>query len=187
MKLSAEEHARIEAAAKDADARTGARFSAVIVPVSERYALFPAVWGAAFGFTVGVAAALLWPLMLLRTGMAVAVGAAALFALVSDWLPLRLLLVPAHVKRQHASAMAHRAFAAHILASRQDGILFFVSLGERHVEVLASKDVHARVGEDAWRRIVAGFVSAAKAGRVTDGAVGAIEACAQHLAAHFPK
>jgi len=187
MTLTAEEHVRIEAAVKEADAKTSARFSAVIVPVSERYALYPLVWGAAFGFTVGVATALLWPLLLLRTGMAIAVGAAALFALVFDWLPLRLLLVPKHAKQAHARALAQRAFAAHVLASHKEGIVFFAALGERYVEVLASREVHARVGEDAWSRIVAEFVSAAKAGRAADGAVAAISACAAHLTVHFPK
>ncbi|HXL99087.1 MAG TPA: hypothetical protein VN932_04085, partial [Rhizomicrobium sp.] len=109
------------------------------------------------------------------------------FALAFDWFALRLLLVPGHVKREHARALARREFAARILSPSSEGLLFFVSLGERYVELLATPKVHAAVGEAAWNAIVADFTAAAKAGRVTDGLVAGIEACAGHLAAHFPK
>jgi putative membrane protein len=57
-------------------------------------------------------------------------------------------------------------------------LLLFVSLGERYAEILADREMHNRVGPDAWNRIVAGLVTAAKSGRIADGIVATIEACA---------
>ncbi len=66
-------------------------------------------------------------------------------------------------------------------------MLFFVSLGERYVEVIADRDIHARVPEGIWDRIVADFIAAVKAGRLADGFIAAIEACAAVLETHYPR
>ena len=186
MKLSQAERQRIHAAIAAAEARTQARFAAVIVAASERYTLYPPLWGAMVALMAGAVLALARPELSLRLGILIVAAIFAAFALVFDWFGLRLLLVPRRAKHEHARNLAHREFAARILAPGREGILFFVSLGERYVEILASRDVHVRVGEAAWNAIVADFTASAKAGRVADGAIAAIEACAGHLAAHFP-
>jgi len=110
-------------------------------------------------------------------------------SLILDWLPLRLRLVPRRAKHAHARQLAHREFAARILAAapHRNGVLFFVSLGERYVEVIADRDIHARVPEGIWDRIVADFIAAVKAGRLADGFIAAIEACAAVLETHYPR
>jgi putative membrane protein len=189
MKLSEQDRHRIQAATAQAEAQTQARFAAVIMPASDRYALYPLLWGAAAALALGAVLALARPELSIRLGVVIESIAFAGVALVFDSFPLRLLLVPRHAGHEHARNFAHREFAARILSpgDRRDGILFFVSLGERYVEILATRDVHAKVGEAAWNAIVADFTAAAKAGRVADGAIAAIQACAGHLAAHFPK
>jgi putative membrane protein len=189
MKLSADDRAHIQFCIAAAEARTQARFAAVILPASDRYGLYPPVWGAAIALMTGAALALLRPDLSLRSAILIELAAFVVFALGFDWFPLRLLLVPRHAKHSHAQGFAHREFSARILAphDHREGILFFVSLGERYVEILATRDVHARVGEAAWNGIVADFIAAAKAGKTADGAVAAIEACADHLSTHFPK
>ena len=64
-------------------------------------------------------------------------------------------------------------------------MLFFVSLGERYVEVIADRDIHARVPAGTWDRIVADFIAAVKAGQSADGFIAAIEACAAVLETHI--
>lgn len=185
--MNENDHQRIHAARTAAEAKTHARFAAVIVPASDRYGLYPLVWGAMLALVAGAGLALFLPDLPVRRAILIEAGVLAVFALAFDWFVLRLLLVPGRVKREHAHALAHREFAARILSPSQDGLLFFVSLGERYVELLATPKVHAAVGEAAWNAIVAEFTATAKAGRVTDGIVAGIEACAGHLAAHFPK
>ena len=187
MKLPEQDRLRIQAAVKEAEARTHARFTSVIVSASERYTLYPPLWGAIVALMAGACLALARPELSLRLGVLIEASAFAVFALIFDWFPLRLLLVPKRAKQAHARAFAQREFAARILSPGGGGVLFFVSLGERHVEILASREIHSKVGEAAWNAIVADFVAAAKAGRIADGAIAAIQACAGHLAAHFPK
>lgn len=189
MTLSVDDRARIQSAIATAEAQTSAHFACVILSASDRYGLYPLVWGAALALMIGAGLALLKPDLSLQYGVLIEMTAFAIFALAFDWFPLRLLLVPKNAKRGHAHNLAHREFAARILSAgdHREGILFFVSLGERYVEILATREVHARVGETAWNAIVADFTAAAKTGEIANGTVSAIEACASHLSAHFPK
>jgi putative membrane protein len=182
------ERARIHAAVAATEQRTGAHFALMIVPMSDRYALFPAVWAAVIALSAtGV-------LALLRPGLTIGVGFfvdAALFialAFVLDWPPLRLRIVPASIKRNHARQLAHREFATRIVGSAQhrNGVLFFVSLGERYVEVLADREIHNRVAPGTWDKLVADFLAAVKAGRLADGFIAAVEACGATLEKHYP-
>ena len=185
MKLSADDHTQIHSAIAAAEAKTNARFSAVILPASDRYGLYPLAWGAVFAFMTGAGLALLRPDLPLRHGILIEMTVFIIFALAFDWFSLRLLLVPKRAKHSHARDLAHREFAARILAphDHRQGVLLFVSLGERYVEILATQDIHAHMGETAWNAIIADFTASARAGRIAGGAVAAIEACAKHLAA----
>lgn len=182
-RLSTDDEARIRAAAEDARTRTNARFTLVIVPASDRYTLFPLVYGAFLALFAGALLAIFWPNGGLRLGFGVMVAAFLLASLLLDWWPLRVALVPKHIKYAHARDLAHREFAARVLANRkqESGMVFFVSLSERYVEILADRNLHERVGEEAWRRIVAGFVSAAKTGKLAEGFLAGITASAALL------
>jgi putative membrane protein len=186
--LTAEELARVYAAAAAVERRTSARFALALVPVSDRYALYPVLWGAAVGLMVTGALAVARPGLAVGTGFFVNALVFAAVALVLDWLPLRLVIVPRRVKHHHARLFAHREFAARILASAEhrNGVLFFVSLGERHVEIIADRDIHARVAAGTWERIVADFTAAVAAGRLAAGYVAALEACGAVLETHYP-
>ncbi|HEY3639218.1 MAG TPA: TPM domain-containing protein [Rhizomicrobium sp.] len=180
MRLSAEEKSRIHAAVAAAEARTHVHLAVSVVPCSDRYALFPLVWGALAALFAGAVMALGWRHLHLREGFAIEAGVFIVFSLIFDWWPLRLLLVPAHIRRRHAQALAHREFAARILSNtaHKGGLLFFVSLGERYAEIIADRATHARVGDEAWNKIVADYIRAAKQGHITDGIISAVDACA---------
>jgi putative membrane protein len=128
--------------------------------------------------------ALFSPWLSLRESFAIEAGIFLVASLLFDWWPLRMLLVPRHIRDKHARAMAHHEFAARILASheRRGGVLFFVSLGERYAEIIADRETHARVGEAAWKEIVGNYLAAARQGRIADGIVTAIDACAAVVA-----
>jgi len=65
-------------------------------------------------------------------------------------------------------------------------VLFFVSMAERHVEILADHGIDQTVEPDAWQKIVDGFTQAVKRGQFEQGFVGAIEALGALLARHYP-
>jgi putative membrane protein len=186
--LSHDERARLHAACEAAEKRTSARFELVTVPVSDRYTLYPLIYGAAAGLTVLGALALFWPELTLRIGFYAAAGAFAASSFLFEWLPLRLMLVPRHAKHWECWELAHRSFASRVLAQtdRKTGILLFVSLGERYVEVVTDRDVDLKVPQPVWDAVIADFTDAARKGRVADGIAGAVEACAKVLETHYP-
>jgi len=186
--LSVDDHKRLSAALAEVEKRTTARFVLVTVPLSDRYALYPIIYGAIVGLAVLGALALFWPELSLRMGfLAAAVGFAA-SSFLFERRPLRLMVVPKPVKHAHALAMAHHAFAARVLAQtdRKPGIVFFVSLGERYVEVVTDREVDLSVPQSTWDAVIADFTRAAKQKRLADGLVAAVESCAKVLEAHYP-
>ena len=179
---------KIQAAEAAAETRTRARLVVVTLPVSDRYALFPALYGAVVAMAVLAGLALFAPAMPLRTAFFIG---AAVFAAVSfslDWMPLRLACVPRRIKHAHARALAHHAFAARVLAQteRKPGITLFVSLGERYVEVVTDRDVDLKVPQSTWDAIIADFTAAAARGRHVDAFLAAIEASTKVLEQHYP-
>lgn len=185
-RLSAQDQDRIRAAVADAEARSQARFALVVVPASDRYALFPLVYGALLALLAGAVLAIFWPTLGFRLGFGVMAAAFVVISLLLDWWPLRLALVPKRIKCAHANDLAHREFAARVLAHRDraSGMVFFVSLGERYVEILADRSLHERVGEKAWQDIVAQFAAAAKAGKLAEAILACISASAAILERH---
>lgn len=188
--MSDDDSRRLHELMTTVERRTGAHFALVVTPLSDRYLLFPLIWAAAAALAVGGLLAIFWPLLPLPIGFLIQAGTFASLALIFDWLPLRLLLVPGHIKREHCVGLARREFAARILADHEHrpGMLFFVSLGERHVEILADNALHTCVGEAAWNRAIATFMTAPKAGKsIANGLIDSIEACVATLEMHYPR
>jgi putative membrane protein len=186
--LTADEQARIHAAKTAVEQRTAAELAVAVVPVSDRYPFVGLAWAAVAALVVAAIVALIAPDIELMEALAVQVVALILFALAFDWMPVRLRLVPRHLKHARARQLAHREFAAHIIGGgpHRNRLLLFVSLGERYVEILADRDTHALVPEGTWDRIVAEFLAKVKAGAVADGIIAAIDACGTVLETHHP-
>ena len=186
--LTQEERTRIHEAVAVTERRTSAVFALVIVPVSDRYALFAAVWAAVLALLATGVVALLWPELGIRIGFVIEAAVFASLLLALDWLPLRLRIAPASVKHSQARRLAHREFAVRIAGAshHRNGVLFFVSLGERYVEVIADRDIHSRVAPDTWDRLVADFIAAVKARRLAQGFITAVETCGDILETHYP-
>jgi uncharacterized membrane protein len=70
---------------------------------------------------------------------------------------------------------------------RNNGVLIYLLLADRHVEIVADREVHARVGSQEWETICRQMEAAFRQGHYREGAVGGIHAVTRHLAAHFPQ
>lgn len=66
------------------------------------------------------------------------------------------------------------------------GVLVYLLLADRRVEIVADRGIHAHVGSAAWDAICGEMQSAFAAGRFEAGAILGIEAISDLLAAHFP-
>jgi putative membrane protein len=101
---------------------------------------------------------------------------------------VRIWTVPLSIKRTLASQLAREQFFArglHLTRGRT-GVLVFVSVAERYVEILADAGINEKVGKAEWAEIVAAFVSRVSQGQTVVGFVRAVDAVGDVLATHFP-
>lgn len=66
------------------------------------------------------------------------------------------------------------------------GLLIYVLLADRAVEIVADRGIHAKVGEAEWARICHQMEEAFRQKDFRGGAVVGIKSVTQHLKAHFP-
>jgi putative membrane protein len=193
-KLSSDDRAKLHAACQEAEMLTSARLAVVTVPIGDHYRLYPLAYGGVAGMatmavlaTVSMLVPSLRQMSLMEAFFITAVVAGVVtFAM--DHMPLRLMAVPRRDKNHRCRELAHRAFAAHILAQndRKTGILFFVSFGERYVEVVTDRDVDRHIPQSVWDNIIRDFAAAAGQGRAGGALPAAVEACAKVLAEYYP-
>jgi uncharacterized membrane protein len=71
--------------------------------------------------------------------------------------------------------------------AQNNGVLIYLLLADRKVEIIADRGVDARVGAAGWAKICAGMEAAFKAGKFEGGVIKGIEAVSWQLATYFPK
>jgi len=69
---------------------------------------------------------------------------------------------------------------------QNNGLLIYLLLADRAVEIVADRGLHGRVGEPEWRLICARMETAFRAGQFEAGVLAGIEAVSRHLQRHFP-
>ena len=69
---------------------------------------------------------------------------------------------------------------------QNNGVLIYVLLADRRVEIVADRGVHRRVGEQAWEAICAAMQAEFHDGRFHEGAVIGVQAVSDLLAEHYP-
>lgn len=192
--LSPEEHERVAQAIRAAEEKTSGEIICILARQSDDY-FYPA----AFLLTVGMllasfAAALLLDYLWIsiRPWQLVAVQAAALAAalgVIVAFPGLRIHFVPRRLRqlRAHRNAVSQFLASDIHLTTGRSGVLIFLSLAERHAEVIADAGINARVPQQRWDEIVAGLVGHAAAGRLVEGFEGAIAASGDLLAREFPR
>lgn len=67
-----------------------------------------------------------------------------------------------------------------------NGILIYLLLADRNVEIVADRGVHARVGKQEWETICSRMESAFRHGDFRGGVLAGIEAATLQLVRHFP-
>jgi uncharacterized membrane protein len=66
------------------------------------------------------------------------------------------------------------------------GVLIYVLLADRDVEIVADRGIHSRVGATAWDTICGGMQREFAAGHFEEGAIIGVRAVSDLLAKHFP-
>ncbi|MCZ6507564.1 MAG: TPM domain-containing protein [Acidobacteria bacterium] len=185
------ELAAVREATEDAEKRTAGELVCVVVERSDHYedarwraATLGALAGAliaAYGFYAIEAwepSFFVWPAVLTLVGIA------------AGWLVA--VAVPA-VERELAGAEAmrdrvhHRAATAFVSEKvfrtrDRTGLLIFLSLFERRVEILCDEGIRDKVPDEAWSKITHRLATGIDEGRAGSALVEAIEACGNLLA-----
>ena len=210
--LTPSDVAAIEAAVREAEARTTGEIYCVAAAESSDYQATPLAWAA------GVA--LLAPALLLLAGFEVTapnliggwtadqmedvaeasargalVGALLLQGLLfvvtaivvaSD--PVRLALTPRGLKREQVRRRAAEQFRAKNLHATRErtGVLIYVSFAERMAELIADETIADTVDPRVWNSAMAALVEGLKRGEPAAGFASAIGLCADVLAEAFP-
>jgi putative membrane protein len=179
---------RISAAIAAIERQTSGELVTVITRCSDDYRYIPYLWAALLALLVpgilSLDATLIPGKLHYLLQICVFLGAAVLF----NWLPLKIRLIPPAVKQLRAQRLAREQFFLQNLHGTpgRTGILLFVSLAEHYVEIIADKGINDVVSDSAWEAIVEHFVADVKNNRVVTGFVTAISACGELLVAHFP-
>jgi putative membrane protein len=185
--LSAGDKTRIAEAIKAAEQKSAGEIFCVVAHASSGYRLAPIAWAALIALATPVPlvyftslpAGLIYLLQLLAF-----IVSAAVLSLPA----IRFRIVPRRAMRERAHVEAMRQFLAHglHLTERRTGVLIFVSVAERHAEIVADAMINAKVAPGVWRDAVDAAVEAIRDRRIADGLIAAVERCGAVLAEHFP-
>lgn len=67
-----------------------------------------------------------------------------------------------------------------------NGLLIYLLLADRAVEIVADRGVHAKVGTEEWGKVCRQMELAFKQSNYQDGVIKGVLAVARHLVQHFP-
>jgi putative membrane protein len=185
--LTQSEAARISSAISTAERKTSGEIVAVVAASSDTYLYVPFLWAGLIALLVP------WPLIhftWMKVQIIYLIQLLTFLVLLAALWPkhIRTALVPKSVRNAHAHRRATEQFLVqnlHTTANRT-GVLIFVSVAERHAEVLADKGIDQRVAPGTWQAIVDELTREIAAGRAADGFIAAIERCGHHLQQHYP-
>ncbi len=211
--LSAIDKDRIEAAVHAAEAGTSGEIVCMLAQEVSAYREVPLAWAAATALVVpplavtlglrplaAIAQAGVWEAA--QAGafeeqfalglLLYAAAQAALFIgvyLLTHIPAVRRRLTPGGLKRHRVARAAHHQFAAFSARAvgSATGVLIFVALDDRQVQILADGAIHDKVGDSVWASAAKAVGEAMKAGHdPTAGIIRAIEICGAALCEHFP-
>jgi putative membrane protein len=181
---------RIARAVRAAEQKTSGEIVPVVVDASDHYTHVNFI-GATIGqiLFVGVGylfvpECALWQLFLFQ-----AVGYVTGYLACRYVQAIKRLLISDATSEACVYERALRAFYQHELYRTRDrtGILVFVSLLERRVQILADSGINARVAPGTWDGVVGIIVESIRKGDLCQGLCDAVGRCGEILAQEFPR
>ncbi|MDD1522516.1 MULTISPECIES: TPM domain-containing protein [Bradyrhizobium] len=70
--------------------------------------------------------------------------------------------------------------------AHNSGVLIYLLLADRDVEIIADRGIDAKVGAEGWETICRAMEAEFRSGRFEHGVINGIEAVSRELARHFP-
>jgi putative membrane protein len=180
---------QVEEAVRAAETRSLGQIVPVVVERSGHYHEVRWIAAVAAAALVTVVVDLLFPEVTIRELPFLQLAGGLVGALLGRWEPVERLLAGKREMEQAARARAEQAFLQHGLhrTAQGTGVLVFASLREHQAVVLGDAGIHARMGDEEWRRAVEALLAGIRSGAPADGFVAAIAVVGDRLAEHFPR
>jgi len=67
-----------------------------------------------------------------------------------------------------------------------NGVLIYLLMADRDVEIVADRGIHAKCGAQAWEAVCRQMEQSFREGKFEQGALAGVHAVGKHLAQHFP-
>ena len=201
--LTEQESKAIAAAVAEAETTTGGEIATAVIPESDDYGFRELVWAIAVGAVAFVVLTqfadpfesllqgLFWKY---ETWLLVTfIGAAAMVIGVVAYLLLQIPALDRLIlsKAAMAQAVARRARRHFMESGAYDtvdntGVLIFVSILERRVELIADRGISEKVAQDRWDSVVAELITGITAGRTGEALAQAVRQVGAVLSEHVP-
>jgi len=178
--ITSADRIRVREAVAAAEAKTSGEIYTVVTAISDDYRMIPVLWAVPLIFLTLLPASLIYLIQLL-VFIVLAIGL--------SHPAVALNIVPPTLKHRRARALAVQQFLAHGLHTTEarTGVLIFLSLAERHAEIIADAGISAKVDEGTWKASMDKLIAEVRQGKIADGLVAAIESTGAVLARHFPR
>ncbi len=187
--FSAAEKERIAATIKVVEGETAGEIAVMVVDASDTYPEGIVLGGVILGGLAALAVTDYFLNASLWLYVPCAVTGALLTALALKFLPaVHRLFVPVRQLEHRVRVRAEQAFFAKGLHHTRDhsGVLFFLSLFERRVWVLADQGIYQKISQDELQTYATQVTTGLKSGRKSEALCAEITRFGKLLAQHFP-
>lgn len=186
--LTKEQKDKITKAVAEAEKKTTGEFVSVIANRSDPYHLIPALWAALLALSLPALLEVTTRWLTMKEIYLAQIAAFAVLNLIFLIPPIKIRLIPRHIKKERAHKKAMEQFLLQGLSGTKErsGILLFVSLAEKYVEIIADRGINEKVAPGEWQKTIDQFVANVKKGHITEGFIQAIQSCTRILTLHFP-
>jgi putative membrane protein len=203
FKLSKDDMKKIGSAVKTAESKTSGEIATAMIKESYNYAIYELMFAVIIGFVYFV-------IMMFFTGSIeqllqgkfwdYSVNYLVMFYGFSTFIVLTLsyfignissidrLIVPRKIRQQQVQERAIRYFMESGVYNTKErtGILIFISILERRVELLADSGINENIPKEKWQSIVDNIIKGIKQKDIASHLTESINECGDLLAEHFP-
>ena len=186
--LTKQEKIEIADAIAKAETTNSGEIVAVLTKASDGYYYIPLMWAALFALLIPATINIFRIEYFYGWQYESQLIAFVCMALLFRWRPIKLWLVPKYVQQQRCHRMAMQQFVEQNIhdTEARTGILFFVSVAEHYVEIIADEGINNAVDKNTWENIVQLFTDKVKKSEVKEGFLQAINECERILIEHIP-
>lgn len=203
INLKQDDLKKISSAVKEAESKTSGEIATAIIKESYNYAIYELLFAVIVGFIYFVVMmffvgsieswlqSLFWDYhighLLIFYGFSTFL-IIAIFYFLGNISTIDRLIVSKKNMQQKVKERALRHFMESGVYNTKDrtGILIFISILEKRVELLADSGINEKIPPEKWQSIVDNIIEGIKKKNVTSHLIESINECGELLAQHFP-